>query len=175
LGTDDVFLAVHTLAVQGSVQRIPGDHAELEAAGLVRATADGYTLTQAGYSCHRALLDEERATIDIGLLGVAYERFACVARELEAIEARRRKSNRMDVAELSAAAQPLELILRRTAGMAPRFAQYIGRLRAARRELAEGEAENNTATDVSSLFVLIREMEEDYLQTLGRGYNAFEI
>jgi hypothetical protein len=68
---------------------LPGDSGELEAAGLVRSSPDGFTLTEVGYSRHRALLDSERATIDVALLGIAYERFPAAVRRLRTIDSRR--------------------------------------------------------------------------------------
>jgi hypothetical protein len=175
LASADVFPAVHALALRGSLRDVPGGHAELEAAGLVRLTSEGFTLTQAGYSRHRALLEEERATIDVSLLGVAYERFSSVARQVKAIAARRKPASeaarRRYATELSEAADALDSVLQRTIALAPRFGPYIDRLSNAR-QAGLGDCET---ADRDSIFAIIRDLEEDYLQTLGRGYDHPDI
>jgi hypothetical protein len=169
----DVFPAVHALALRGSLKQIPGDHTQLEAAGLVRTSPDGFTLTQAGYNCHRALLDAERATIDMTSLGIEYERFAIVARRVTGAAAN--GSPRASERKLAEAPESLEPILRRTAAVVPRFAHYIVRLAEARGRVLEGELEYAADSDVESILTVVRELEEDYLQTLARGYGELDI
>src|SRR3981081_3250883 len=85
---NDVFPTVHVLALRGSLKQLPGDSGEFEAAGLVRSTPDGFTLTEAGHRHPRALAEAERAALDIGRLGIVFESFPAVARRLKRLESR---------------------------------------------------------------------------------------
>ena len=179
LDHNDVFPTVHVLALRGSLRQLPGDSHEFEAAGLVRSTPDGFTLTEAGHRHHRALFEQERAALDIGLLGIVYERFPALALRLKALEScwsgideagRRRKL----VPELVSILDDMEPILRRSAELAPRFGTYIGRLRDAKLRLTHGDLEYAFDDGVESINTVIRELHEDYLQTLGRGYDLAE-
>jgi hypothetical protein len=170
----EVFPAVHALALRGTLKRLPGDSTELEAAGLVRSTSDGFTLTAVGHNRHRALLAHERATIDIPLLGIVYERFPEVARRLKKLESSSHvadgSTHRRLVDELGTIIDALEPILLRSAEAAPRFAGYITRLQETRRRVVEGDFEYAFGLQVESAATVVRELHEDYLQTLGRGY-----
>jgi hypothetical protein len=166
MSCNDHFPVVHALALRGHVKQLPGDHAELEHAGLVRATPDGFILTEAGYSHHRTLLERERSTLDVTLLELVYERFSGIARIARA------SRNTSDLAE---AVTPLEPILHRTAEIAPRFAQYVERLRNARHQLLDGRLEYGTSANVESIVTVVRELQEDYLQTLGEGYDELDV
>jgi hypothetical protein len=64
----------------------------------------------------------------------------------------------------------VEPILRRSAQVAPRFEGYVDRLREARVRLGEGEMAYAVDLGVESIHTILRELHEDYLQTLGRGY-----
>jgi hypothetical protein len=174
LSPRDAFAAVHTLALRGSIKQLPRDAAEFEAAGLVRSTPEGFTLTDAGHRHHRALFEQERAELDIGMLGMIYERFPAVARRLRTTESRWQAADdggrRRLVRELGGIVDDLEPILRRSAEVAPRFNDYIPRLRGAKRRLAEGEMDYAVDPGVESIHTILHELHEDYLQTLGRGY-----
>src|SRR3981081_3446528 len=115
---NDVFPTVHVLALRGSLKQLPGDSGEFEAAGLVRSTPDGFTLTDAGHRHHRALFEQERAALDIGLLGIVYERFPAVARRLKTLESRSYRTDdaarRKLVRELGVIVDDMEPILRRS-------------------------------------------------------------
>jgi hypothetical protein len=167
----DVFPTVHTLALRGSLKRPTGDLGALEAAGLIRRAPDGFTLTDSGHRCHRALLEEERATLDIGLLDIIYEPVPAAGRRLKAIESRWHRvdegARRRLVSELSAVLDEVQPTLRRSAKVAPRFGDYIARLREAERRLLDGELDYAFDPAVESIATVWRELHEDYLQTLG--------
>jgi hypothetical protein len=169
---------VHVLALRGSLKQLPGDSDEFEAAGLVRSTPDGFTLTDAGHRHHRALFEQERAALDIGLLGIVYERFPAVARRLKTLESRWYRTDdaarRKLVRELGVIVDDMEPILRRSAKVAPRFGTYIPRLRDAELRLTGGELDYAFDQRVESIHTVMRELQEDYLQTLGRGYEQDE-
>jgi hypothetical protein len=174
LSPRDAFPAVHTLALRGSLKQLPGDASEFEAVGLVRSTPDGFTLTDAGHRHHRALLQLEQADLDIGLLDIAYEQFPPIARRLRTTESRWQAADdrrrRRLVHDLNGIADDVEPILRRSAQVAPRFEGYVDRLREARVRLGEGEMAYAVDLGVESIHTILRELHEDYLQTLGRGY-----
>jgi hypothetical protein len=175
----EVFPSVHALALRGTLTHLPGDPSELEAAGLVQSTAEGFMLTPEGHSRHRALLARERATIDLGLLGIVYERFHTAALRLRKLESSWRvaegaPSKRL-VGELYTIVDAVEAILMRSAEVAPRFADYSARLQEATRRVASGDSEYAFGAGVESAAIVVRELHEDYLQTLGRGYEQQEI
>jgi hypothetical protein len=169
---------VHVLALRGSLKQLPGDSDQFEAAGLVRSTPDGFTLTEAGHRHHRALFERDRDGLDTGLLGIVYERFPAVARRCKRLESRWRQADcgahRELVGELSSIVEELEPILRRSADVAPRFATYIARLRDAEHRISKGHLDYAFDGGVESIHTIVLELHEDYLQTLGRGYEQDE-
>jgi hypothetical protein len=175
----DVFPTVHALALRGSLKRPAGDLGALEAEGLICRTPDGFTLTDAGHRSHRALLDEERATLDIGLLDIIYEPVPAAGRRLKAIASRWHRADegarRRLVGELSAVLDQIEPALRRSAEVAPRFGHYIARLRDAERRLLDGELDYAFDPAVESIATVWRELHEDYLQTLGYALESDSI
>jgi hypothetical protein len=78
------------------------------------------------------------------------------------------------VGELAAIVDDVEPILRRSAEVVPRFADYIGRLEEAKARFTEGNLNYAIDPGVESIQTVLRELEEDYLQTLGRGYEQEE-
>ena len=172
--SNEEFPTVHVLALRGSLKQLPGDSREFEAAGLVRSTTDGFTLTEAGHRHHRTLLEQERAALDIGLLGIIYERFPAVRQRLNTVGSRWHASDdrarRRLVGEVLGIVDDVEPILRRSAEVVPRFAGYIGRLEEAKERVIEGNLNYAIDPGVESIQTVLRELEEDYLQTLGRGY-----
>jgi hypothetical protein len=170
----EVFPTVHVLALRGSLKRLPGDSDRFEAEGLVRSTPDGFMLTEAGHRHHRALFERELAGIDIGLLGIVYERFPAVAQRLRTLESdwsQAADGARRELADaLRALVDAVEPILRRSAELAPRFGSYVPRLRDAERRVSGGELEYAFEEGVESIGTVFSELHEDYLQTLGRGY-----
>jgi hypothetical protein len=175
---DDLFPTVHVLALRGSLKQLPGDSEEFEAAGLVRSTPDGFTLTEAGHRHHRALFEQERAALNIGLLGIVYEPFPAIARRLKRLESRwystDERPRRKLVRQLGLIIDDVEPILRRSATIAPRFMAYIARLRDAELRLTHGDLDYGFNHRVESIHTILRELHEDYLQTLGRGYDQDE-
>jgi hypothetical protein len=169
------FPTVHALAVRGCLKALPGDSGEFEAAGLVRATPRGFTLTDLGHRHHRALIEQERASLDIGLLSVIYDQFPAIARRVDTFAAPTHATNqtgrRRLVPELAEIVDDVEPILRRSAKLAPRFEDYIARLRDAELRLADGDLDYAFNSDTESIQTIMRELHEDYLQTLGRGYD----
>jgi hypothetical protein len=172
--SNGVFPALHALALRGSLEQLPGDAREFEAAGLVQSTTAGFTLTEAGYRQHRTLLEEERGALDIGLLGIIFEGFPAVGRRLDEFGSRWHaadgRGRRRLVAELVRIVDEVEPVLRRSAKVAPRFAGYVGRLEEAKAQLTAGNVNYAVDPGVDSIQTVLRELEEDYLQTIGRGY-----
>jgi hypothetical protein len=166
---------VHALALRGSLKRLPGDSGEFEAAGLVRSTPGGFTLTELGHRHHRALIEQERASLDVGLLSVIYERFPAVARRLDSVARPRYSTDqagrRRLLRELAGIVDDVEPILRRSAKLVPRFESYVARLRNAELRLANGDLDYAFDSGVESVHTILRELHEDYLQTLGQGYD----
>ena len=177
LYTDDAFPAVHVLALRGRLKRLPGDAGEYEAAGLIRSSPQGFTLTPEGHRRHRVLFELERASLDLGLLGIIYERFPAALRRLAALESGWHGNGNGNgaaprglVVELGRVVDDVEPILRRSAAVSRRFEGYIGRLLEARLRLAAGEMEYAFDRDTESIHTILHELHEHYLQTLGRGY-----
>jgi hypothetical protein len=175
----EIFPAVHALALRGQLSELPVEAEGLLEAGLVRSTPDGFTLTDLGHRRHRGLLEDERATLDLSLLGIAYARFPTLARRLQTLiarwEAADRASPRRMVEELCEIVGDVESILRRSASVAPRFGSYIPRLSAAQGRLIDGEIRYAIDPTVDSIATVWRELAEDYLQTLGHGPEREEI
>jgi hypothetical protein len=173
VGCADVFPVVHALALRGHLSQLPVDAEGLLEAGLLRFTPDGFTLTDLGHRRHRALLEHERATLDLDLLGMAYARFPTLTRRMQALtpqwEKARQASRRRMVRDLCGIVDQAEPILRRSASVAPRFGTYIPRLSAAKRRLLAGDLRYAVDPAVESIGTVWRELDEDYLQTLGRG------
>lgn len=178
LDLSDAFPTVHLLALRGSLKQLPVDSDRFEAAGLVRSTPDGFTLTEAGHRHHRVLFEQECAGLDLGLLGIVYDRFPEVARRLRTLESRWHRTDegarRELTHELCGVVDAAEPILHRSAELAPRFRAYITRLRDAQRRVSDGELDYAFDPGVESIDTIFRELHEDYLQTLGRGYEQDE-
>jgi hypothetical protein len=176
--SNEEFPTVHVLALRGSLKQLPGDSGEFEAAGLIRSTTDGFTLTEAGHRHHRTLLERERAALDIGLLDIIYEAFPAVGRRLKRIELRWQaaddRARRRLVGELVGIVDDVKPILCRSAEVVSRFEGYITRLHEAKARLTEGDLNYAVDPEVESIHTVLRELEEDYLQTLGRGYELEE-
>jgi hypothetical protein len=170
----DAFRVVHALAIRGVVAELPSGSEPLLDAGLVRATGDGYTLTHNGHRRHRALLERERATVDLRQLGLIYARVPPLARRLHTV--RLRWDDAADVyraqmvAELCRIVDEVELIVLRSANVLPRFGSYIPRLAAAKQRLLDGELEFALIRAEGSVQSVWAELQEDYLQTLGRSH-----
>ena len=131
----EVFPAVHALALRGSLKHLPGDGRQLEAAGLICSTPGGFILTDSGHRLHRTLSERERATIDVGLFDIVSEPLPAAWRRLTTLERRWNAADaaqrRRLISELVAIVEEVQPTLRRSAEVAPRFADYIARLREA--------------------------------------------
>jgi hypothetical protein len=69
----------------------------------------------------------------------------------------------------------VELILRRSAAVAPRFASYMPRLDAAKRRLLDSDLEYALGSGIESIVTGWREMDEDFLQTLGHAHDVDDL
>jgi hypothetical protein len=176
---NDTFTVVHSLALRGTLQQLPPEADGLVQEGVVRSTPDGYELTALGHRRHRVLLENERLTLDLGRLSMAYARLPAVTRRLRDLmlewEANDDPDRRPAVGQLCRIIEEADPILRRTATVAPRFAGYWPRLAAARSRLLDSEAPVAFGSRVESIVTVWREMNEDYLQTLGRAHEQVDL
>ena len=165
------FVVVHGLALRGTLERLPAGSEGLVQAGLVHSTAEGYALTPLGHRRHRALLEMERRTFDLTFLEMAYAPLPAVTARLFELAAEWQAEDdprrRRLVDRICAIAEAGELIVRRSAAIAPRFANYVSRLESAKRRLLSGNLEYAVGRRVESILTVWVEMNEDYLQTLG--------
>lgn len=176
---NDTFAALHSLALRGAVRQLPEKSDGLVQDGLVRSTSDGYELTELGHSQHRALFEIERRRIDLGLLEMAYARLPGLTRRLRDLsfewEAHDEVTRGQLVGRLCAIIDDAELILRRSAVIAPRFSSYRRRLDAARYLLVDSDQRYAFGSGVESILTVWREMTEDYLQTLGCAHDENDL
>jgi hypothetical protein len=177
--TTNTFIAVHSLALRSTLARLPEGSDSLLAAGLIRSAPDGYELTELGHRRHRALLEIERRTLDLGLLEMAYAQLPTVTHRLRelSVEWRATEEDRRGrlIPGLCALVGDVELIIRRSSAVAPRFASYLKRLETARSRLLGGQLDYAVGDDVDSILAIWREMNEDYLQTLGCARDQGEL
>ena len=170
---EPTFGLVHTLALRSSASPLPPGGELLISRGLAEPSGTGFLLTSNGYRLHRALLDRERAAIDITTFGMVYAPVAALSRRLNGLASHWREvpGDRPELAKsfdsfVSLADAPL----RRAAAIVPRFESYLPRLLAADRRLREGDLRFAVDGDVDSIVVTWADLHEDYLQTLGRGH-----
>jgi hypothetical protein len=78
------------------------------------------------------------------------------------------------IRELAGMIEDVERLLRSSAKVAPRFESYIARLRVAELRVSNGGLDYAFGADVESIRTIMRELHEDYLQTIGRGYEPDE-
>ena len=128
---------------------------------------------------HRALLEIERQTLDLGLLEMAYARLPAITRRLRELwiewETSDQPTRRAMVAQLCAIVDEVELTLHRSSAVAPRFASYGPRLAAARSQLLESKLEYQLEGGVEAILTVWREMNEDFLQTLGCAHDPDDL
>lgn len=167
---------LHPIALRGSVAAPDADAEALAAAGLAIRTPAGWMLTEAGAARHAALLEAERAALDLEAIGAVYDRFLAANGPFKALNARwqsvgedARWALTGELAELVARVEPA---LRRTVEVLPRFAGYGPRLRAALEKVEAGDFDHVTSVRVDSLHTVWMELHEDYLLTLGRSREA---
>ncbi len=172
---NDPFTVLHRLALRGALAELPESSEGLVREGLVRSSPAGYELTALGHSRHRTLFDAERRILDLGLLAMAYARLPAVTRRLRDLSMEWECSDAPTrgrlVGRLCETVDDVELILRRSAAVAPRFASYHPRLTAAKSRLLDSHLEYAIGPGVDSILTVWREMHEDYLQTLGRAHD----
>jgi hypothetical protein len=176
---DDTLTMLHCLALRGALSELPEGCEGLFREGLVRSSPGGYELTALGHRRHRALFETERRTLDLGLLAMAYARLPAVTRRLRDLSMEWECSDepvrgRM-VGRLCEIVDDVELILRRSAAVAPRFASYHPRLAAAKSRLLDADLEYSLGPGVDPILTVRREMHEDSLQTLGRAHDPDEL
>jgi hypothetical protein len=175
----DTFTVLHSLAIRGTVSHLPEGSDALVQSGLIRSTSGGYELTALGHGRHRGLLEIERRALDLELLEMTYELLPAVTRRLRDIliewEAGDEPGRRRLVGRLCSAVDAAERTLGRSAAVAPRFASYKPRLDAARNRLLDGELEYAHGPDLESILAVWREMNEDYLQTLGLAHDVDDL
>jgi hypothetical protein len=175
----DTFAALHGLALRGAVRQLPEASDGLVRDGLVRSTSNGYELTELGHRQHRALFEIERQRIDLGLLEMAYARLPGLTRRLRDLsvdwDAGDEPARGRMVGRLCAIIDEVELILRRSAAVAPRFASYGPRLDTAKYLLLDSDQRYAFGSEVESILTVWREMTEDYLQTLGCGHDEDDL
>ena len=175
----DTFATLHSLALRGAARQLPEEPGSLIREGLVRPTSKGYELTELGHRRHRALFEGERRSIDLGLLEMAYARLPGLTRRLRDLsvdwQAGDEPARGRMVGRLCAIIDEVELILRRSAAIAPRFASYRRRLDAAKYLLLDSDLRYAFETGVQSILTVWREMTEDYLQTLGCAHDEDDL
>jgi hypothetical protein len=175
----DTFAALHSLALRGAVRKLPEESDGLVRDGLICSTSGGYELTEIGHRRHRALFEGERLSIDLGLLEMAYARLPGLTRRLRDLsvewEASDEPTRRRMVGRLCAIIDEAELILRRSAAIAPRFSSYRRRLDAAKYLLVDSDLKYAFGSEVESILTIWREMTEDYLQTLGCAHDEDDL
>jgi hypothetical protein len=175
----DAFAAVHSLALRGALGHLPDGAVGLVDAGLIRSTPSGYELTELGHRRHRALLGLERRTLDLGLLEIAYARLPAFTHRLREISlewaAADGDPRRRLIPRLCELVDDVELTIRRSSAVAPRFAAYLTRLQAARARLLGGELDYAVSDGVDSILTIWREMNEDFLQTLGCAHDQDDL
>jgi hypothetical protein len=173
------FAALHSLALRGAVRQLPEESDSLLRDGLVRSTSAGYELTESGHRRHRALFERERRSIDLGHLEMAYARLPGLTRRLRDLwvewEANDEPPHGQMVGRLCTILDEAELILRRSAAVAPRFSSYQRRLDAARYLVLDSDLQYAFGTGVESILIVWREMTEDYLQTLGCAHDEDDL
>jgi hypothetical protein len=176
---NETFSVLHGLALRGAVAELPEGSDRLVRDGLIRATPVGYELTAPGHRRHRALLEIERQTLDLGLLEMAYARLPAITRRLRELsiewETSDQPTRRQMVARLCAIVDEVELTLHRSSAVAPRFASYGPRLAAARGQLLDSKLEYPLENGVEAILTVWREMNEDFLQTLGCAHDPDDL
>lgn len=175
----DTFTVLHSLAIRGTLSQLPEGSDGLIRDGLIRSTSGGYELTPLGHRRHRALLEIERRALDLGLLAMAYAGLPEVTRRLREIsmdwEASDHRARQRMVGPLCEIVDKVELILRRSAAVAPRFASYMPRLDAAKRRLLDSDLDYALGSGIESIVTSWREMDEDFLQTLGHAHDVDDL
>ncbi|HEX4109946.1 MAG TPA: PEP-utilizing enzyme [Solirubrobacteraceae bacterium] len=163
--------SLHLLKVRGMAGSVPGDLGALTAAGLITQTRAGLMLTEEGHARHGALLDADRARLDLEALQSIYQRFLAANQPLKELSSRWQAASedeRFDLAgQLADIVDRVQPALRRTAELSSRFGGYHPRLVAASEKVQDGEHEYAVSPKVDSVHTVWMEIHEDYLLTLG--------
>jgi hypothetical protein len=179
-------LALHELRVKGYVDRDDPEFKELEAAGLARRRAPGWSLTPDGRAAHAEavageLSDEGRAEVE-----AAYRRFlalnpsllqVCTDWQLRTGAVNDHSDAAYDadvIARLGAVHDQVLLVLADLARALDRFDGYTARLQNALDRVRAGEHDWFTRPILDSYHAVWFELHEDLLATLGieRGHEG---
>lgn len=169
------FDALHEVRVRGIVPlgSLTGNVDTLIERGLLVATKRGYLLSPAGLELHSELADAWRVSVDLGLLGRAYERFLAVNVAVKESCVAWQVSPRDDDARFVAVDTLGSLLdratpgLRRAGAVVPRFHAYADRLQAAIDKAGTGEIVFLTDPHHDSVHTIWFECHEDFLVCLG--------
>jgi hypothetical protein len=177
--TTDVFSTLHTLALRGSVPELHAGSGALLVAGLIQATTAGYELTALGHARHRALLELERRTLNRAVLSLACARLPSATSELKELVLEWERGGVVErrrlLPRLWALLDDVDSIIGRSAALVPRFAGYGTRLATARRSLPVSDLEQAGGESLQALLAVWREMNEDFLQTLGCAHDQDDL
>ncbi len=172
---DEVFGALHAVALRGNVADLPEADTLIDAE-LVQQTPSGYLLTTAGTARHDQLLAAERESLNLAALAPVYDRFLALNGPMKALSAKAASGGGDDrfalLGEFAELVERTAPVLRRTAEALPRFGGYSERLAAAMAKAENAEWEYLTSPLVDSVHTVWMELHEDYLQTLGRDREA---
>lgn len=173
------FEALHRARICGLVPvDVMGDVGTLVEASLLLVAARGVMLTPEGLVRHEELLGAWRATVDLGALANAYERFLLVNQAVKDLCAGWQRGVGdaealfMTVSELAGMLERVRPALRRAGQIVPRFATYGPRLQAAIETASGGESRFINDPRQDSVHTIWFECHEDFRTTLGRSREA---
>jgi len=168
--------ALHRARIRGLVPvDAMGDIGALVEAALLLVTARGVMLTPEGLARHEELLVTWRATVDLGDLAIAYERFLLVNQPVKDICAGWQRGAGdaealfMTVDALTGLLERARPALRRAGQIVPRFASYGPRLQRAIETAGAGDSRFINDPRQDSVHTIWFECHEDFLTTLGRS------
>jgi hypothetical protein len=179
MSSTDLFSEVHSIALRGSVRELRSESSVLLEGGLVHLTPAGYELTELGRRRHRTLLDHERRSLDLAALELAFAPLPCLRHRIRVLvhdwEAAGAAGRRRLIARLFALLDEADSIISRSAAVAPRFAAYCIRLRAAKEVLSGRDPQLVGLQHLGGIRAIWRELNEDVLQTLGCGHDLEDV
>jgi hypothetical protein len=171
----EAFPQLHRVALRGSVPDLPGVEALLDAEVVVE-TAGGYLLTERGRARHAELLSADREGLDLTALATLYDRFLALNEPMKSLSARAAAASDEEssvlVGDFATLVERAGSVLRRVAGIAPRFGSYESRLEEALTQVERGKSDYLTSPVVESVHTIWMELHEDFLQTLDRDREA---
>lgn len=172
------FEVIHRIALRDSVRPLPAGGEWLVSRGLVHWSEGGFRLTSDGHRLHRTLLDQERASLDLVRLDMVHESIASLARRFARLHATwvALPSRQRDLlGPFHGFVPQAERTLLRVTAVVRRFEPYPARLRGADLQLQAGDLRFAIDQEVESIGVVWDELHEDYLQTIGRGYEVEDV